>query len=327
MNLRIQVKLSVFKKRQSKKLMRKIAAKVSKRIKQSKTNKVINLSEYQQQKKVTENLFNEIMTTEQAIEAGHDPLHAVYIYTQNLLSVLTESLQEIPEPSLNRFFNTIEAADDTYMPDFPPMSPLTTSYFNCWLMFDISVGLNKETLTTIVIDLANQLGLHKDVTDVMQIMQDSRMGIYEYQGHQGDKILLRELTGNNVLPCICPAGYQGTSKGELWFVRILPPTFGLFDYSVVFTTPYVLIKPTTDHWIKYLNRTISKKKTKSSASSLENLMKYGLSYNYWNEYIHQSYVNHTESVIFLEGLPDMSSTRPHSTDDPKFASILPDITL
>ena len=316
-----------YKKRQNPSLMRKIAAKVSKRISKSKTNKVINLGEYRQQKKMTEDLFNEIMTMEQAIKSGHDPLHAVYIYTQNLLSVLTESLQEIPEPSLSRFFNTIEAADDTYIPDFPPISPLTKSHFNCWLLFDISVGLNKETLTTIVIDLAKQLGLNKEITHVMQTMQDSRMGIYEYLGHQDDKILLRELTSSEIIPCISPAGYQGKYKGELWFVRILPPVLGRFDYSVVFTTPYVLINPTAESWIKYLNRTISQKKTKTTANSLDNLMKYGLSFNYWNEYIHQAYVNHMSNVIFLEGLPDMSSTRPHSSDNPEYTAILPEFIL
>lgn len=158
-------------------------------------------------------------------------------------------------------------------------------------------------------------------------MQASRMGIYEHLGHDSGKILLRELTRSEVITCICPAGYQGKHKGELWFVRVLPPVFGLFDYSVVFTTPFVLINPPTDSWIQYLDRTISKKKTNVTAKSLENLMKYGLSYNYWNEYIHQAYVNHLSNAIFLKGLPDMSSTRPHSTDDPQFASILPGITV
>ncbi len=307
--------------------MRKIAAKVSKIINKSKANKVMNLSEYRQQKKETEDLFNEIMRSEQAIEAGYDPLHADYIYTQNLLSVLVDVLADIPEPSLDSFYNTFQCADENYMPGFPPKSPLTASYFNCWLLFDIKVGLKQETLTTIIIDLANQLSLDKEVRDVMQIMQDSRMGIYEYLGKQNDKVLLREITSNEVITCICPAAYQGKYEGELWFVRIFPPVFGLFDYSIVFTTPYILINPTVDNWIQYLNRTISKKKTKTTANSLENLMKFGLSYNYWNEYIHQSYVNHTSSAIFLEGLPDMSSTRPHCTDDPQFTSILPDINL
>ena len=120
-----------------------------------------------------------------------------------------EAIQAIPEPALSRFFNTVEAVDDAYVQSSPPMSPLTKNYFNCWLLFDITAGLNKETLTTIIIDLANHLGIHKAMIEVMQTMQDSRMGIYEFMGRQGDKILLRELTGNVVIPCICPAGYRG----------------------------------------------------------------------------------------------------------------------
>jgi len=42
--------------------MRKIAAKVSKRLNKSKANKVIDLNDYRQQKKATEELFNEIIT-------------------------------------------------------------------------------------------------------------------------------------------------------------------------------------------------------------------------------------------------------------------------
>jgi hypothetical protein len=307
--------------------MRKIATKVLKQINKANARKVIDLNEYRQQKKATEDLFNQIITTETAIKTGHDPLHAVYIHTQNLLSILVEALQAIPEPSLSRFFNTVAAADDAYVPSGPPMSPLTKSYFNCWLLFDITAGLHKETFTTIIIDLANQFGLHKAMLEVMQTMQDSRMGIYEFMGRQGDKILLRELTGNAVIPCICPAGYRGTQQDELWFVRILPSVLAPYDYNVIFTTPYVLLSPDKNSWEAYLNRTISDKKTKTTANSLENLMKQGLSDNYWNEYIFQAYVNHKPDVIYLQGLPDVSSSRPHHTDVPKFASLLPDSPL
>ena len=116
--------------------MRKIATKVLKQINKANARKVIDLNEYRQQKKATEDLFKQIITTETAIKTGHDPLHAVYIHTQNLLSILVEALQAIPEPALSRFFNTFEAADDAYVPSGPPMSPLTKSYFNCWLLFD-----------------------------------------------------------------------------------------------------------------------------------------------------------------------------------------------
>jgi hypothetical protein len=56
-------------------------------------------------------------------------------------------------------------------------------------------------------------------------------------------------------------------------------------------------------------------------------MKQGLSDNYWNKTIFQAYVNHKPDVIYLLGLPDVSSFRPHHTNVPKFASILPDSPL
>ena len=80
--------------------MRKIATKVLKQINKANARKVIDLNEYRQQKKATEDLFKQIITTETAIKTGHDPLHAVYIHTQNLLSILVEALQAIPELSL-----------------------------------------------------------------------------------------------------------------------------------------------------------------------------------------------------------------------------------
>jgi hypothetical protein len=83
----------------------------------------------------------------------------IYIHTQNLLSVLTEALQAVPEPALNRFIDTIASANELYMRSGPPMSPLTTSYFNCWLLFDLKFGLDQETLTTLIIDLQRHLGL------------------------------------------------------------------------------------------------------------------------------------------------------------------------
>jgi len=52
--------------------------------------------------------------------------------------------------------------------------------------------------------------------------------------------------------------------------------------------------------------------TKTMANSLENLMKQGLSDNYWNETIFQASVNHKPDVIYLKGLPDLSSSRPHT---------------
>ena len=67
--------------------MRKIATKVLKQINKHNARKVIDLNEYRQQKKATEDLFNQITTTEIAIKTGHDPLHAVYMLRVVKLSV------------------------------------------------------------------------------------------------------------------------------------------------------------------------------------------------------------------------------------------------
>ena len=67
--------------------------------------------------------------------------------------------------------------------------------------------------------------------------------------------------------------------------------------------------------------------TKTMANSLENLMKQGLSDKDWNETIFQASVNHQPDVIYLQGLPDVSSSRPHHTDVLKFASLLADSPL
>jgi len=56
--------------------MRKIATKVSRKLKKAQASKVIDLGQYRQQKKEFDKLFNEVKTVEQAVELGHDPLHA-----------------------------------------------------------------------------------------------------------------------------------------------------------------------------------------------------------------------------------------------------------
>ncbi len=56
---------------------------------------------------------------------------------------------------------------------------------------------------------------------------------------------------------------------------------------------------------------------------LENLLKYRLSDNYWQEVISLFYVSHQPEVIYRQGLPDISSSRPHNTDIPPVSSLLP----
>jgi len=41
-------------------------------------------------------------------------------------------------------------------------------------------------------------------------------------------------------------------------------------------------------------------------------MKYGLSHDYWLEFVFEAYVNFQPDVVFLQGLPDVEESRPCS---------------
>src|SRR6202000_125495 len=82
----------------------------------------------------------------------------------------------------------------------------------------------------------------------------SRMGIYEHIGLDGTGVRLRELISDAEYTCHVASGYRG-QRGELWYVRLLPPLLPeLASYSVAFTTPYILTKTGKEDWTQFLQR-------------------------------------------------------------------------
>ena len=134
-------------------------------------------------------------------------------------------------------------------------------------------------------------------------------------------MLLREFITGQQHQCVVPAGYRGT-EGETWYARVLPEPFEAMrlGYSLVFTTPYVLSQQVGGRfrhadprdWVAFFARTLPKTGIAAAAEAYAHLMKYGLSANYWNEYVFEAYVNHQHDMILLAGLPDVPLSRPHS---------------
>jgi hypothetical protein len=248
-----------------------------------------------------------------------DPLHAVYAYAQNKMSVLVEDLSELPMCAA--LADAYSAAEEEYSPSGSPMSPLTMSYFFCWGVFDSHVGKEKETLGTVAIDLCRALGMEPSVLRLFECMQESRMGLYLHEGEVGTHVLLREFVTGTQHRCVVPAGYRGR-PGEIWFVRLLPEPFETMrmGYSLVFITPYVVCQEKggkflfadPKEWDAFFARTIPKTGIENAGEAYAHLMKFGLSANYWNEFIFEGYVNHRQDMILLAGLPDVASSRPHS---------------
>jgi hypothetical protein len=240
------------------------------------------------------------------IREGYDPVHAAYIFVHNIASVFSENVSRFPE--MRTYAKEIGDAEEEYMPSGPPMSPLTMSYFSCWALYDHRIGTTTDTLAGCLIEANDTICMNPHQLGALRMMSQSRMGIYENRGMEGNRVRLRELITDQEFVCHSASGYRG-KKGELWYVRLLPPLEPeLANYHVAFTTPYVLIIQSKNDWIAYLKRSMVGMK----GDTLHQILKLGLGENYWNEFVFQAYHHHQFDAIFLAGIPDLKVTLPHA---------------
>ena len=125
-----------------------IAEKVLRAIHKIKNQKIIDLSAW----KTANNYQNQLEKERENKDFSHlDPLHALYMDVQHRISEFIEQFSLLPEShALNKRHNE---AEDLYLPSGPPMSPLTRTYFFCWAAFDMTVGIKRETYTTVMLEI------------------------------------------------------------------------------------------------------------------------------------------------------------------------------
>ena len=245
---------------------------------------------------------------EKLIEQGFDPVHAIYVFVQNISSYFAEGVSHLPE--MKAFAKIYTKAEDEYMPSGPPMSPLTTSFFTAWGFYDLRFD-GTDTLAKCQIDANDLICMNPDQLDALKKLADSRMGVYEHVGMEGTHIRLRELVTNAEFACHCASGNSGRS-GELWYVRLLPPLMPkLAHYHIAFTTPYILMAGKED-WLQFFRRTLSQSGVGTESEALHRLLKYGPEPNYWNEFVFKAYHHDQGNAIFLAGIPDLKATLPHA---------------
>jgi hypothetical protein len=236
------------------------------------------------------------------------PAHAMYAHAHNQLVTLVEEL--LPLPEMKPFRKHIELAEQEYMPGWPPMSPISKSYFTAWSTYDFPVGSHRETQGQVAIAVATACRVPAEVVALMQALQDSRMGIHRLLAQDGARVRLQELSGGPAVEGECASGYAGRA-GELWYARVLPPPAPAAAH-VVFTSPYVLRSPDEPAWRAYLERAAATVPGVSREEALAQHFKWGPEARYWPEFIFESYSNHESGAIFLWGLPDVPASRPHS---------------
>jgi hypothetical protein len=307
-------------------LKQPIAAKIIADMAEIIKEKVIDIQEFKQAKIRAEKLQSTLSSDKEL--ARLDPLHAVYVYGQNKMSVFVEQLAELPV--MSELTEAYLSAEEEYMPSGPPMSPLTHSYFTCWGFFDLCVGTMKESFGSVAIEVCKSLDVDPGLIRVFKKMQASRMGLYVHEGFSEKHVMLREFLTGKRIKAVVPSGHRGV-PGEIWLVRIMPDPFEEhpMGYSVVFTTPYLIGTYTKSsyqvgdeaEWQNFFKRTLNKTGQKHVSADYEQFMKYGLHRHYWNEYIFETYVNHSEEAILLAGFPDIPLSRPHSRESSRIRDI------
>lgn len=195
------------------------------------------------------------------------------------------------------------------------MSPLTTSFFTSWAVFDLRFGPDQETIGTCLLDVADPLEMDPFMVETIRQFQNSRMGIYESFGIENGRCCLRELVTDQEFRCHSASGYRGNA-GELWYVRLCPPILNLADYHIAVTTPYILIGNTKADWMAYLKKSLLESADKEKA--FHDFMKFGKKpysrkpHESWSEFVFQAYHHYQNDAIFLTGLPDVRGSLPHA---------------
>lgn len=296
--------------------MGSVANKIAKKLKSSAKSKVVDLPTWREGRELA--LEAGLGDDAQALAkrfADHDPCYAMYVLGQNFASVMAELISGLREAK--GFARVVGDAEEEYMPSFPPMSPLTTSYFSMWAMFDVRFGSSRETIGTCILRIAPEFDGLSWLMDIVELMQQSRMGFYVHCGNKNGAVLLREVGTRKIMSCLSPAGYRGR-KGQIWFVRLVPPPHRLCQQHIVFNTPYVIRDYPERAFVDYLEREFAQMKTKKKSQETEDkrhhLMKYGPDPNHWNEYILNAYSNFQRDAIFLTGIPDIPQSLPHACD-------------
>ena len=285
-----------------------VSNRLIKLLKYERSRKIVNIADLYEAQKKSEADLKTIKTPDQ-LGSEYHPYHAVYVSMENLVSVIAENLSLSGE--LEESAAAIEKSEDTYMPGYPPMSPVTTSIFTFWAFFDLRFGVDNETIGTCILDLGSILRLDEGSIELIKNLQSSRLGVYLHQGVDNNaNVLLYEIFTHKLYRCHSSSKYQG-KKGELWLTRLAPPPFNMSDLHVAITTPYVLLGSSQGDWETYFDQMLPRFKIEPPLLAYEELMKYGLIPDYWNEYIFQAYANHIDTAIYLHGIPNKPESLPH----------------
>ena len=138
----------------------------------------------------------EVKSIKRLVASGSHPLHAAYTVAQNYLSVFSELASTLWE--FKDFTGVVSDAEETYMPGWPPMSPVSVSFFTSWALLDLPVGATGETICSSAVDIGRAFGMSADFVPTLEAMGGSAMGIYQHLGWRDGLVGLRDILDEEV---------------------------------------------------------------------------------------------------------------------------------
>jgi hypothetical protein len=274
---------------------------------------VVKLRDFVQGRQAARKQLAEVKSIKSLVADGHDPLHAAYLHGQNYLSLFGELASRLSE--FETYRDVVVRSEKTYISGWPPMSPVSISFFTSWALLDLPFGDANETICSCALEIGLGFGMSDDLALTLEVMGESAMGIYEcLDGHDG-VVDLRDIIDGQIYPCIVPSNYVGR-PGELWYVRLLPPLNESFTYGVALTSPYVLVNTIKADWLAFFDRQERELPLSGTVDDpvirRRAILKQGPEPNYWNEFVFLGYHDAQDGAIALCGIPDIPSSLPHA---------------
>ncbi len=282
-----------------------LTQKLLKELRSARKSNIIDLAPLREARKAQRQLSEDLRAQAHAFP----PQHGAWM--EHLLTLTNLGNSMLRSRALAKLAERIEAAHELYMPGGPPMSPIYDSVFVCWYTLDLGVGPRRETLFSMLADLAAPLGLPTPLANVLRIAADSSLGIYRVTKLGEARVRLESLATGMGVDAALPQGMDPT--GPLWLTRLLPPLIQGPPDWVVWTTPYHLEDTSAEaDWRAYFERVAPE--SKGRVERVTRHFKRPPKASFWLDYILDAYagVRAESGAVCLTGVPDRPETLPHS---------------